>query len=68
MIAELGRIHDQQAIRDLYRNKWTNRWLLKLSKMIKENITSLNINRMKGTVDVEKDLDDDDGIICLVHL
>jgi len=40
MIAELGRLHDQKAIRTIYLNEWTTQWLPKITIMIKENMIS----------------------------
>ena len=61
MIAELSRLIHQNDIKAAYLCMWSKQWLPKIVTMIKENTTELNKNRMKLVLDVDTDLEDDNG-------
>ena len=62
MIAELSRITNKKDLQAGYVCTWSEQWLPKIVKTIKESTTALNISRMKSILDIEKDLEDKNGI------
>ena len=44
---------------------WMKQWLPKIVSIINENTTELNKNRMKPVLDVDADLDDDNGTLAI---
>ena len=54
-------MNNKMNIRRDFLCQWTQQWLPKIIAIIKENTSELNKKRMKPLLDVEKDLNDNNG-------